>query len=268
MSELRVAEDFRLLELCSGYGITDWGNDQRVNRDERVFFSRLATAYPYLTRSDLEVFFDRCSSLGLACCIACDGLALSWASNEVWSNAVLPVRIELLGTDGLIAADAGEVKNIAKVDHWQRHAKSIRTKLIEEIQTGEQLMTNAPRAFPHLEFCQSAVDQAVRLRGSERFFRWLVSALMDAEVEAAEWNAGPFPHDRLPGPATGESQTVHEDRALRQMRFFTTKNGRLLMFEHHMKNNAENMRIHYLFEPDRRTLMIGYVGPHLPTARY
>jgi hypothetical protein len=256
------------LELCFGYGITEWGNDQRVNRDERIFFRRLVTAYPYLTRGDQEVFLGRWSSLGLACCIVCDGLALSWASNEVWDNAVLPVRIESLGTDGLIATDGGEVKNIAKVDHWQRHAKSIRTKLIEEIQSGEQLMANAPRAFPHLEFCQSAAEQTVQFRGTERSFKWLVSALMDAEVEAAEWNGGPFPHERLPGPATGESRTVHDDKALRRMRFFTTRDDRSLMFEYHMKNNSENLRVHYLFEPDRGTVMIGYVGPHLPTARY
>jgi hypothetical protein len=268
MSELIVSEDFRSLELSLGYEISDWVIDQRIDRDERVFFSRLVTRYPYLTRADQEVFFGRCSSAGLACCIVCDGLALSLASNEVWDNAMLPILVESLGANGLIAADAGVVRNIAQVDHWQRHAETIRKTLIHEIQTGEELVANASRAFPHLEFCQSAVEQAVQLRGTERFFGWLVSSLMDAEIEATGWNGGPFPHYRLPGPATAESRTVHEDQSLRRMRLFTTRDNRVLMFEHHMKNNAENVRVHYLFEPDRRTLMIGYVGPHLPTATY
>ncbi len=268
MSELIVAEDFRLMELSLGYRIADWVIDQRINRDERVFFSRLATRSPYLTRADQEVFFGGCSSAGLACCVACESFALSWASNGVWDNAVLPVLVESLGTDGQITADTGEVRNIAQADHWQHHAESIRKKLIDEIRTGEELVVNASRDFPHLEFCRSAVEQTLRLRGTERFFAWLVSALMDAEVEAAEWNGGPFPHDRLPGPASGESRTVHEDKVLSRMRFFTTRDDRILMFEHHMKNNAENLRVHYLFEPARRTLMIGYIGPHLPTARY
>lgn len=268
MSDLRVAEDFRLIELSLGYRLADWVVDQSVNRDERVFVSRLATSYPYLTRADQEVFFGGCSSAGLACCIVSNGLALSWVSNEVWDNSVVPVQVESLRADALIARDGTEIRNIARVDHWQLHAESIRTALIDEIQTGEGLVLNASRVFPHLEFCRSAVEQIVLLRGTERFFRWLVSALMDAEAEAANWNEGPFPHNRLPGPATGESRTVHQDETLRRMRFFMTRDNRLLMFEHHMKNNAENLRVHYLFEPDRKTLMIGYIGQHLPTARY
>jgi hypothetical protein len=39
--------------------------------------------------------------------------------------------------------------------------------------------------------------------------------------------------------------------------------GQWQMFEYHMKNNAENKRIHYLADEARRKLCIAYVGDHL-----
>ena len=49
-------------------------------------------------------------------------------------------------------------------------------------------------------------------------------------------------------------------------RNFATDDGRTEFMEDHMKNMAENRRVHYLFEPSRRVMVIGYFGEHLETA--
>ena len=153
MTGLRVDANFNLLALTLNYSLATWRNDRSVNRDERVFFRRLVTAYPYLTRADQEVFFEDLPAAGLACCLQTKGIALSWASNTAWEAQSLRVNLLSLSTEESIVASIEEVRNIAKPGHWQIHAEAIREGFIEEIQTGVQLVDLAGRAFRHIEFC-------------------------------------------------------------------------------------------------------------------
>jgi hypothetical protein len=89
-----------------------------------------------------------------------------------------------------------------------------------------------------------------------------------ANLQCSRWKAGLFHHLLLPGPATGESNSVHQDPRLCELRVLRMVSGQSRMFEHHMKNNAENKRIHYFADDARRKMCIAYLGDHLPTARY
>ena len=122
--------------------------------------------------------------------------------------------------------------------------------------------------FPRVEFCGDAPGQLQSLTGNERYFQWLINCLFDADRECSRWTAGQFPHSALPGPASGESKPVHDNPELRKHRMFRMLTGELLMFEHHMKNKAENKRIHYLVDESRRRIIIAYVGDKLPTGNY
>jgi hypothetical protein len=136
------------------------------------------------------------------------------------------------------------------------------------ITSGSELIQQAPRVFPGIEFCPHAEKQIQTLSGSEKYFRWVVASLVKANEEIQVWDSGPFPHERLPGPASGESDSVKKRRDLMEKRRFMTRRGELLTFEHHMKHRGENIRIHYVVDQDRRLMLIGYVGEHLPTALF
>ena len=131
------------------------------------------------------------------------------------------------------------------------------------IRSGRELIDQAPRKFPALEICEKAERQILGLTGNEKFFGWLIDAISTANREMQNWVRGPFPHELLPDSAQTESMTVRKNSKLRDLRRFETRRGEWLLFFPHMKNKAENIRVHYKVDEDRRILMIGYVGPHL-----
>jgi hypothetical protein len=137
------------------------------------------------------------------------------------------------------------------------------------IRNGLDLIAQADRMYPKIEICEVAERQIRAMTGTEKYFCWVLDALDTANREMLAWNGGPFPHHMLPGKPAPESGSVMNNRRLRAMRCFRTRRGEDLPFEWHMKHKAENQRIHYLVDPKRsRLLMIGYVGPHLPTPTY
>jgi len=132
------------------------------------------------------------------------------------------------------------------------------------IRNGRDLIDQASKAYPALEICERAERQILDLTGNEKFFGWLIEAFSSATCAMQDWVSGPFPHEQLPDSAITESLTVRANSKLRNMRTFKTRRGESLQFLAHMKNKAENIRVHYRVDEDRRVLMIGYVGPHLP----
>ncbi len=131
------------------------------------------------------------------------------------------------------------------------------------ISSGQDLIDYAGSVYPKIEICKGAKRQIRDLRGNERYFNWVLEALASANREMLAWKGGRFQHDKLPGPPTPESEPTMN--AYGERRRFRTLSGESLLFEYHMKCRAENQRIHYRVDEARRLLMIGYVGPHLPT---
>lgn len=132
------------------------------------------------------------------------------------------------------------------------------------IRTGRDLIAQAARVYPKIEICEEAERQIRAMTGNEKHFGWVLDAFLSANREMLAWNGGLFPHSRLPGPATPESESVMRSPRLEKMRRFRTRNGEELLFEHHMKCMGEGLRIHYRLDPARRLFMIGYIGRHLP----
>lgn len=268
ISTLRISASFHAVELATGYPIAMWMTDKSVDRDERVRFSRFATSSPYIDRDIEETTFGDCVAMGLGSCIINRSIAVSCASDAAWSMSEISVKVRRLSDDATITEIDETVRNASELEHWADHTDWIRSEIAAEVQSGEDIIARAPELLPHLRFGRSVKQQICELIGTERYFRWLVESLLQAESEVSDWRNGIFPHNRLPGPATGESNSVHNSTRLRNMRIFATDDGRNVFMEYHMKNNAENRRVHYLFEPCRRIMVIGYIGEHLETARY
>ena len=153
-------------------------------------------------------------------------------------------------------------------DHVQGPGEWISEPQSASIRSGWDLVNQAARLYPAVEICDGARSQILAMVGSEGHFGWLLKALTAANREMLDWAGGPFPHSKLPGPATGESSSVMASPQLRRMRCFTIRTGESLLFEHHMKHVGLNMRMHYRVDQVRRRLVVGYVGRHLPTTLY
>lgn len=268
ISTLRMSEFFHAIELTAGYPIAMWMTDKSVDRDDRVRFSRFATSSPYIDGDFEETTFGDCIARGLGSCMINRSIAVSYASDAAWSMPEISVKVRRLSEDGTMTEIDETVRNASELKHWANHADWIRSQIAAEVQSGADLITRAHELVPHLRFGPTAVSQISELTGAERYFQWLVKSLLLADSEVSGWELGMFPHNRLPGPATGESGPVRNSRRLRDMRNFATDDGRTEFMEHHMKNMAENRRVHYLVEPSRRIMVIGYFGEHLETAQY
>jgi hypothetical protein len=268
ISTLRMSESFHAVELAAGYPIAMWMTDKSVDRDDRVRLSRFATSSPYIDGDLEETTFGDCIARGLGSCMINRSIAVSCASAAAWSMPEISVKVRHLSEDGTMTEIDETVRNASELKHWADHADWIRSEIVREVQSGADLIGRAHELAPHLRFGRSAVLQISELTGTERYFQWLVKSLLLADSEVSGWDGGMFPHNRLPGPATGESGPVRNSPRLRNMRNFATDDDRTEFMEHHMKNMAENRRVQYLFEPARRILVIGYFGEHLETAQY
>ena len=265
---LRTDESFPWLDLAPGYSLAHWRNDSRVNRDERALFRSFLTATPYLSDTDKDIQFRQTRAAGLSSCRVRDAIAISLDSEDIWNCISLPAQLLTLSEDGELRSTMIEVRNVTRIEHWDSHAEWIRAKLLSDVTTGAKLLEHATVLFPNLRFGLLATKQLSVLNGSEHHFAWIVSALSRAEGEVAKWDGGMFMHARLPGPASGESQTVRESPRLNQLRIFETSRGKYAFCEYHMKQRGENQRIHYLLDEQERKMQICYVGQHLETATF
>lgn len=71
--------------------------------------------------------------------------------------------------------------------------------------------------------------------------------------------------------AATESETVMAKQTLRRLREITYK-GQTEVMERHLRNGVENstthsIRVYFLWDADDQKVVIGYCGPHLPTAK-
>jgi hypothetical protein len=248
-----------------------------VDHDERLYFKRVVTYAPYLVgvRHEVqeqkiasEVYVGSRSALGLQAAVLMKGIALSWGSAEIWIAARLTATLSELRSDGEILSSTIEVPNVSIDEHWDLHKEFITAAQLSGIVDGPSLLKRIGESLEHIELCGDTPKQIRELTGSERHFAWIVRSIWSANDQCADWKSGDFPHSLLPGPATGESSSVHNNPELRQMRVFTMQSGERVMFEHHMKNASENQRIHYLADKKRKKILIAYVGTHLPTARF
>jgi|GEM_PF-1070837 len=274
---IRTDSAFLTIELAGGYSLPQWRNDSAVNRDLRIFFSRLATRAPYLDGAleellnqagRMEARFQGTIAGGLLAAFLLDGVAVSWPSGDTWRQTSLAFNLFSLSDDGEVVESIPHCRHASDPAHWDIHAEWIEQCYRSGIHDGAALWAMAPQLFPRLEFCGDAPGQLQSLTGNERYFQWVINCLFDADLECSRWTVGQFPHSALPGPASGESKPVHDNPDLRRHRMFRTPTGELLMFEHHMKNKAENKRIHYLVDESRRRIIIAYVGDKLPTGNY
>ena len=268
IGRLRTDAHFATAEIAPQYSLAQWRNDQRVNRDERTLFRSFITASPYLTAPEQEVTFHGVAAAGLASCAVDNSVSISANSDELWNTPQLEAIMLALEEDGSVSSNPLNVRNVAALDHWNEHAEWSMIKQRTEIKSGPDLIRTAAYLFQHLILGEHAKNQLSRLQGTEHYFAWVVEALVSAETEMKNWRDGPFPHHRLPGPASGESETVNRSARLRAMRIFETDRGVVEYCEHHMKYMGQNQRIHYILRSDQRKMLIAYIGEHLETARH
>ena len=248
-------------------------------RDAFQYLARLATKYPLLSDVDWAAKdrFRACEATAceaktlpspdgepLVLCAITDGIAVGFPSEPVWDRDRITIAFrELLPNDTFEDADEA-IDQLTRTAHAgpiaDRHARRARRR----IEAPADLWSDRAEAFPHLTFGPDVEDQLGRLNPG--WLTTVVNRLADLDEAASAWRSAGGPAPAWTCKVTPESDSVMNNRKLREARRFRSVRGDRLLFEWHARF-GDGERIHLRFDGRTREVEIGYVGVHLPLPR-
>ena len=259
------------LPLAPDYSMRRWLS--AVDERQRRLFLAIATKEPYIddvTESYEEEFFYQekpVKSLGYA--YQKDALAVSLLSDSCWNFSHLTLEYHLLASE-MIIEEQVTVAHASSEAHVQEHSQWIKALLQAEAQflisNGSILWEHREELFPRLQFCADVEAQLLGIARGNVVLRQILSKLSLLEQHCKGWDDGPFEPQKLASKATPESQATLNQYG--NERTFLCPDGQLLTFSWHVRLTPHAWRIHFFPLEERRQLIIGYIGPHLPTVKH
>lgn len=281
---------FSQIELTEGYPIEKWFNDTAVDEPTREFIRDITSTFqlinPFLSdQSDDDEVVKRSNRLvgtyhgdfatGLTYAYMLEGIAISIPSHTKWDTHHLTLDI-LEEQDGQPDIERHvTVLHAANSTHFPPHSDWIAERLRYSVGNGSVLLNKLAQWYPHLVFCDNARNQIKKLRGDATLQK-VIERLFDLEKFAADWDIGEgFPEEAIRSATYETNATLQEHGRDRN---FVCPDGETRLFSYHLKATAMNkaLRIHVWpdveailgYTPDqKRKILVGYIGDHLPTSR-
>jgi hypothetical protein len=269
---LYTPDDFYYVLLAPGYPVAKWlGN---LDRENQTSFKSMITRSSFPYRNERQYIYGQWKDvIGFGYAHSDNALAIS-INSKAWPDGHL--QLELLNLDDLehdqddLETQLVGVIHASCREHVQNHARWIKRQLQENkyaLASDEiSLWNHKEKLFPNLLFCSAVRRQLLKnLPGSSMLER-VIEMLSKLDQYCEDCSTGPFNRDNVPCGATPESKATRQKYGKERM--FECPDGETRFFDLHAKFGA--WRIHFFeswFDPsdDRRRLIIGYIGPHLPT---
>ncbi len=271
---LRTQYNFHTSLLSPNYSIQQWLNDSEVDREEQRFIKTLITKAPFSQDvlntevQDLDNKIGSCEffyqgevaiGFGVACIL--DIIPISLRSKPCWDCSYLDLD--------LIRIDEEDEKitiiHASCKEHLQDHIEWFKARLRREVFNGAMLWDKREDLFPNLQFCDSVKYQLQKLRTGDIMLNPVEKRLSDLQKYAASWLNGAFDSDKVACKATLESEATLNQYA--QKRTFTCPDGQNRVFSWHIRLTPSAWRIHF-YPSQVGQIIIGYIGRHLPTAKF
>lgn len=143
--------------------------------------------------------------------------------------------------------------------------KSFRHNIVFEKITYQNFWKWKDNFFEKIRFCDSVKEQIEKM-GSSNLFKQMVGRLVDLDNYNKNWTQGACTPNQINGATSLrvsiESDTIRNDKTLKNYRMFQLPNGKTEYFEMHIKTGE--LRIHFFPLEAEHTIYIGYIGSHLP----
>lgn len=262
------------IALAIEYSLAHWINDRTVDREARRYFQRLSTKTPYwdglpelcdsIAASEFH-FGDR-AACGLGVAYLLENLAISLPSEECWD-----VHLVTLHAMSIVEAEEETEDDFQESDVQVVHASQeshidgewIRNRLRRDVLDGNDLWMRRKELFSGLSFCQAVEGQVRDL--PPVMLSSTLRRLFELEAYCQSWTEGGFDKDQLLN-ATPESESTLGQYG--SERTFTCPDGLERTFSWHVRLTPNAWRTYFAPVHETRTMIIGYIGPHLRTARY
>jgi hypothetical protein len=280
---LRVKDEhINYLQLAPDYPLARWRNDPQVAREERNFFRILETKHPYLVEHadhadaalTMECLWNDKPAVGFQAAFLLDSIAFSVPSDSVWDTSRVEVSVRELDAEGNwlpahieAVAHASIRRHLRELAVWiqQRQQAEIDQKL-KKVQTGTELWNQRSTLFPSLEFCAVVQEQLQEHAPQPDHIKAVRLRLLYLEQYSQQWRAGGFDEKQLAGNASPESDATLDHPEYGPKRVFQCPDGQEQMFSWHLKMGS--WRLHFYPDEERKFIIVGYIGPHLPTVKY
>lgn len=269
------------VELSTRYTISQWSHDPNADRDLRVFFRKITTKVGlpddvadsikdrfYLSEFRLpgQPYSDMRGpeARGLGMAFLLGALAVSLPSEDRWRDAHVQLRQVWYEYDGSEKQLHVEVANISLPSTARRASQDLLLQAQAELRLRPtRLAEKKQECFPHLRFGLDVDGQIAELPASTLALAVQKLAVLDAVVR--DWRKdkkGPLLNvPRLSGESGRTMQEFGDKRT------FRSSSGDPTVFERHIRIGRA-YRIHCRVEQETRSVEIGYIGKHLPTARF
>ena len=207
-----------------------------------------------------------CVMCGIGFTYLRNALAVSLPSDPCWQvdNILLKV-ISLSTISNSIPEEVVEIIHASLPEHVITHENWIRNRLRSDIKDGSDLWDRRVSLFPSLTFCAN-VER--RIQTLSPTMLWSVAGrLFDLQAHCERWTSGRFNTDGLLGNPRTESPATLQ--MFGQERTFRCPDNQERVFSWHV-SLAGSWRLYFCpqLESETGKMIIGYVGPHLPTVRY
>jgi hypothetical protein len=269
---IRTKSDIFDITLAVDYPLRRWLNDREVDRDMRRYIMVLTTKVPFWEDlPDLhdnvlahEFIFDGREAEGLGVAYLLESLAVSLPSEESWNSALLTLNAKWITEDDQLKERTVDVIHASQPLHVVEHTQWVSERLRNDVQDGPDLWNRRAELFHSLAFCGTVGNQIQSL--SPTMLYPVVRGLFNLEAYCRDWSEGRFDPAQLATKATPESQATLDQYG--QERNFLCPGGERRTFSWHIRLTPHSWRVYFHPESRTKTMIIGYVGQHLPTARH
>lgn len=275
---IRSTRDAADLDLAEGRGLRSWCFDRSVDRDAgRLVASRLGKQ-PFLDGPDglfasqegshaIEALVAGALALGAGYVALTDGLLVLLQGVHRPEGSPVTVLLGVL-TDDELFEEQREIMAVASEEEVDAQREGVTEKVTRSVPDGPTLVRRLPELFPRLRLGGGGEAQLLALTGNEPIFGQVLRHLRALQDAAEDWEPG-----SAIAPAVAhsvESKATLEHGMYGSLRDFPTPEGvPPFRWTLHTKL-AGGVRLYYHphEQEDGLWLLIGYLGPHLPTVRF
>jgi hypothetical protein len=283
---LRTKEDFHTTILAPNYPLRRWLNDNNADQVERSYIRTLVTKAPFSTdllNSEIQEIENNASlsefryqgelaiGLGIAYIlnkIILNTIVISLLSEECWDCSRIKLEFRCLDEVEEVISEIVEAIHASRSCHILEHANLIQQSKkhnYQKVGNGSELWEQREQLFPNLVFCDVVRKQLEDILTGQLELQPIINILLELQKCCQNWDSGYLNLEEYPIEESGESK-VTLDKYARE-RTFSCPDGKERLFERHVKLRFCNWRIHF-FPEKPGTLIIGYIGRHLPTVKY
>lgn len=280
---LRTTRDSVDRDIGEGSGLRRWCFARGAGRDAGRFVASRLAKQPYVDGSGglferaegpaaVSATLDGEAAAGAGLAALVDGVLVGLPRATLQSGSEVLVDLVFLGEHEERTERAPVFRYLRDVEVEARSG-ALSERFASRLSTGRQLLANAAEVLPNLQFGATARRQIDALTGNEPMFAQLVRHLRALNQAAEVWPVG---KDFDPTGITwsDESNPTLSHGIFGPMRDFPVPPGFAAQrFRYHTKlSGGAEARLY--FHSDRvgkvvgGTVLIGYVGPHLPTVRH